>query len=232
MNIRTQTAVFAEVVAGVEAGRRISTCPEWLMRDLVGHIGQAPRWAAGVVRSGVASPPPDPRDAEPGPPEAWTDWLLAGADELLDAVASVDAGTEVWTLVGPRPASWWVRRLRSDLVVHTADAALTSGVPYQVPDELAADTISEGLDLLATPGLAKFPGSREGTIALRPSTGDGWLFTRADGYAWQRGAGPADVTLSGSTSDLLLVLMRRVPLDQVKVDGDRMLMEELLTYSV
>ncbi|HEX6351629.1 maleylpyruvate isomerase family mycothiol-dependent enzyme [Actinophytocola sp.] len=233
MELRAQTGTFAEVVAGLEPDEKVPTCPEWLLRDLVGHIGQAPRWVAGNLRSGAPAPVPDPRDAEPGPRAGWTDWLLAGADELLDAVAEVGADTTVWTIVGPRPARWWVRRLLADLVVHTADAAFTADVPYPVSAERAADTISEGLELLATPGLASFPGDREGTIALRPSTGDGWLITRTTaGHAWSQGAAAADVTLRGSTQDLLLVLMRRIPLDQVTVTGDRALAAELLTYSV
>jgi uncharacterized protein (TIGR03083 family) len=233
MELHAQTAAFAEVVAGVAEDRRVPTCPDWLLRDLVGHIGQAPRWAAGIVRSGAPAPVPDPRDADPGPPSAWTGWLLAGADELVDAVAEAGADTPVWTPLGPRPARWWLHRLLADLVVHTADAALTAGVPYQVTTALAADTICDGLELLATPALATFPGSREGTIALRPSTGDGWLVTRAaGGHAWRHGAGAADVTLSGSTQDLLLVLTHRLPLDRVTVAGDRALVEELLSYSV
>jgi uncharacterized protein (TIGR03083 family) len=231
MELRDQTTAFAEVVAGVPADTPVPTCAEWRLRDLVGHIGQAPRWAAENIRSGVPTAPPDPRDADPGPASQWTDWLLAGADELLAAVGASDS--PVWTLVGPRPAQWWVRRLFADLVVHTADAALTAGVTYRVPAAWAADTISEGLELLATPELATFPGSREGTIALRPSTGDGWLITRlATGHTWVPGGAEADVTLRGSAQDLLLVLMRRLPLDQVSVSGDRGLVEELLTYSV
>src|SRR5262245_46939969 len=75
--LRDQTVVFAQVVKGAEPSLRVPTCPDWLLRDLVGHIGQAPRWAAGIVRTGEAAPVLDPRDEEPGPPEGWTDWLLA-----------------------------------------------------------------------------------------------------------------------------------------------------------
>jgi uncharacterized protein (TIGR03083 family) len=235
MELQDQTADFAAIVTGMAPDAPVPTCPDWRLRDLVGHMGQAPRWMAGVVRSGAAAVPPDPKDAEL--PADWRDWLLAGADELLAAVAEVGPGTPVWTLAGPRPARWWVRRALADLVVHTADAALAAGVPFTVPETRAADVISEGLDLLATPGLATFPGSREGTIALRPSTGDGWLITRAAaGHTWRPGTGrhttTADATLAGPAQDLLLVLMRRRPLDHVTVTGDRALVEELLTYSV
>lgn len=229
MELRELTVEFAKVIAGVAPETRVPTCPEWQVRDLVGHIGQGPRWAAEILRSGVPTPPQDPRDAEPGPPAGWAEWMLAGIDELLAAVAGA---TTVWTIVGPRPAEWWVRRLRADLVVHLADAALAADVPYEVDTELAVDAISEGLDLLATPGLATFPGSRTGTLALRPTAGDGWLLTRDGGHSWVRGDGAADTVLSGTPQDLLLVLMRRRPVDAVTVTGDHALLTELLTYSV
>jgi uncharacterized protein (TIGR03083 family) len=233
MELRELTTVFAAVVAPLAPTTPVPTCPDWRVRDLVGHIGQGPRWAASMLRSGAPSPVPDPRDSTPGPPSGWTDWLLAGIDDLLDAVATVGAATTVWTVVGPRPAGWWVRRLRADLVAHLADATLLAGAPYAVADELAADTIGEGLDLLATPGLATFPGDREGTIALLPPAGEGWLITRKAGeLTWTPAAGVADTTVTGSVQDLLLVLMRRLPLDRVTVTGDRALVEELLTYSV
>ena len=231
MELQEQTAEFAGIVTGTAPDTPVPTCPDWTLRDLVGHMGQAPRWMAGVVRSGAPAVPPDPRDAQP--PADWRGWLLAGADELPAAVAEVGADTPVWTLAGTRPARWWVRRALADLVVHTADAALTVGAPFTVSSARAADVISEGLDLLATPGLARFPGDREGTIALRPSTGDGWLITRtADGHTWRPGTDDADTTLSGTAQDLLLVFMRRLPLDNVTVTGDRALAEELLTYAI
>ena len=233
MELRNQITAFAGVVAGVAPDVRVPMCPEWRMRDLVGHIGQGPRWAADILRSGTPTPPPDPRDAEPGPPSGWTGWLLDGTDDLIDAVARAGADTPVWTIVGTRPAGWWLRRMLADLVVHTADAALTAGVPFDVPAARAADAISEGLELLATPGLATFPGDREGDIALRPETGDDWLITRKTaGHTWRLGTADADTTLSGSTQDLLLVLMRRLPLHHVTVTGDVALVEELLTYTV
>ena len=231
MELQEQTTEFAAIATGAAPGTPVPTCPDWTLRDLVGHMGQAPRWMAGVVRSGAAAAAPDPKDAEV--PADARGWLLAGAEELLAAVAEVGAETPVWTLAGPRPARWWVRRALADLVVHTADAALTVGVPFTVPAARAADVIGEGLDLLATPGLAAFPGDRQGTVALRPSTGDGWLITRtAEAHTWRPGTADADATLAGSVPDLLLVLMRRRPLDDVTVTGDRGLVEELLTYSV
>ncbi|WP_399118448.1 maleylpyruvate isomerase N-terminal domain-containing protein [Streptomyces sp. KM273126] len=43
----------------------VPTCPEWRLRVLVGHLGQAPRRAAGIVRGGPADGVPDPQEAAP-----------------------------------------------------------------------------------------------------------------------------------------------------------------------
>lgn len=220
--------MFTEVMAGVEPSVRVPTCPEWTARDLAGHIGQGPRWAAEVIRTGVPTPPPDPRDAEPGAPAEWGEYVLTGIDELLAEVAAAGA---VWTIVGPRPAGWYVRRFRADLTVHLADAALLAGVPYEVPAEPAADAIDEGLELLTTPGLATFDGTRTGTVALRATTGESWAVT-SDGRSWTSSTATPDTTLTGTPQDLLLVLMRRRPVDAVMVSGDHALLGELLTYAV
>jgi len=222
-HLREQTTAFAAAVAGLAPDTRVPTCPDWRVRDLVGHIGQAPRWAAGVIRSGVAAPVPDPKEAEPGPPDEWAGWLREGAAELLDAVHDVGADTPVWTIVGTRPVRWWVRRLLADLVVHHADAAFVAGAPYKVEPELAAETLDEGLALLSTPGVATFqPG--DGVIALHAAEGHDWVLDGSPGVA--------DTTVTGTAQDLLLVVTRRLPVERVEVAGDRALFDRWLAYEI
>ncbi|MDT0347056.1 maleylpyruvate isomerase N-terminal domain-containing protein [Streptomyces litchfieldiae] len=60
----SQTGAFAGAVAGPARDTHVPTCPEWRLRGLVGHIGQAHRWAAEIVRTGEPDAIPDPRDAE------------------------------------------------------------------------------------------------------------------------------------------------------------------------
>lgn len=239
--LRERTALFAKTVAGADPATPVPTCPEWPLRVLVGHIGQAHRWAAGIVRSGPA-PVPDPFDADPGPPADWPDWLRAGAEDLADA-ARAAGDSPVWTFFGPRRATFWLRRMLHDTTVHHADAALATGAAFEVAPGLAADAVSEWLEVLCEPatmslkpGFERLRGTGQ-TIALRPDTEAGWLVTRTpDGVRWTRtsGTGPdtepdtADVTLRGPVGDLLLVLSRRLPLDRVAVTGDHALAEHWL----
>jgi uncharacterized protein (TIGR03083 family) len=231
-----QTVAFVRAVEGAEPDARVPTCPQWQVRDLVGHIGQGHRWAAEIVRTGRPSAVPDPRDARPGSPSEWSAWLTAGAAELVDAVREIGDSTVVWTIVGQRPADFWLRRMRNDTTVHVADAAFVSGTAYSIPDDLAADAIDEGLELLSSPdtvafkpGLAELRGHGE-TLAFRSATLS-WLVTRTQrGVTWDRVAADADVVVTGTMRDLLMVLTQRVkPGDpRIAVTGDRALLDHWL----
>lgn len=234
--LHEHTATFAKAVTGADPNLRVPTCPEWPLRVLVGHIGQAHRWAAGIVRSGP-TPVPDPFDADPGSPGTWPDWLRDGAADLADAVLAAGE-SPVWTFFGPRPAAFWVRRMLHDTIVHHADAAGATGAAFAVEPDVAADAISEWLEVLSDPvtptlkpAFAELRGTGQ-TLQLRTDTGVGWLITRTpDGVRWARGTDTADVTLAGPVADLLLVLTRRLPPDRVAITGDRDLADHWLAHT-
>jgi uncharacterized protein (TIGR03083 family) len=234
--LHARTAAFAQTVTGADPDARVPTCPDWPLRVLVGHIGQAHRWAADIVRSGP-SPVPDPFDADPGTPETWADWLRQGADDLAKTV--LDAGeTPVWTFFGEQPARFWLRRMLHDTTIHHADAALATGTAIDVAPDLAADAISEWLEVLSEPvtaslrpGFAELCGTGQ-TLQFRPGHGPGWLITREPGgVRWSRETSPADVTLTGPVQDLLLVLTRRRPAGDVTITGDRALADHWLAHT-
>jgi uncharacterized protein (TIGR03083 family) len=229
------TAAFAGTVAGLDPLAPVPTCPDWRVRDLVGHIGQAYRWSAGLVRSRAAAPPPDPRDAEPGRPQDWPGWLSDSAADLVGAITDAGPGTTVWTFVGDRPATFWLRRMLADSVVHLADAASAAGRAFTISQDLAADTISEGLGLISTaaaaglkPELGELRGDGQ-TLQLRPSDVEpGWLITRGPGgVTWERRTTDADVVVAAPVRDLLLVFSRRIgPADtRLTISGDRALVD-------
>jgi uncharacterized protein (TIGR03083 family) len=182
------TSAFAGTVAGLDPQATVPTCPEWRVRDLVGHLGQAYRWSAGLVRSRAAAPPPDPRDAEPGHPQHWPTWLHDSAADLVGAITDTGPETDVWTFVGEQPARFWLRRMLADSTVHLADAAFAAGRAFTISPDLAAETIDEGLGLISSagaaglkPGLGELRGHGQ-TLQLRPTDVEpGWLITREPG---------------------------------------------------
>ncbi|MFJ1547451.1 maleylpyruvate isomerase family mycothiol-dependent enzyme [Streptomyces sp. NPDC088246] len=238
--LREQTGGFTRAVAGRDPDARVPTCPKWPLRTLVGRVGQEHRWAAELVRKGEQLPVPDPRQADPGAPDEWARWLREGAKELIRAMQEPGTDTEMHTFFGPRPAAFWLRRVLSDTCVHHYDAAFATDTAFEIADDLAADVISENLDLLSTPAfetarpaVAGLRGRGE-RIGFRPRSMEGWVITRTpESVRWERGPAEADVVVSGAVADLMLVFSHRVPPEdnRVTVTGDRALLDHWLAHT-
>ncbi|WP_067468104.1 maleylpyruvate isomerase family mycothiol-dependent enzyme [Actinomadura macra] len=230
--LREHTAGMADAVTGRDPAAPVPTCPEWRLRDLVGHIGQAHRWAAGLVLTGEADAIANTADAEAGPVEAWPGWLREGAEALAGAVEDRGPETLVRTFLGPLPAAFWLRRMLHDTSVHHADAALAAGVPFAIAPDLAADAITEGLQLMTSPRavtikpeLAALRGHGE-TLHLRADdlAEPGWLITREpDGPIFEHAAGEGTVMVSAPVRELLLMLTRRLSPEEAgaEITGER-----------
>jgi uncharacterized protein (TIGR03083 family) len=228
-------------VGGAEPGQPVPTCPEWTLRYLVEHVGRAHRWATEIVERRSIEAPPQPEVPGDLNVATWATWLVDGAERLVDAVTRSGAGVAVWTPCGLVRPDFWLRRMLHDTSVHHADAVLTVGGSdtYALPSDLAADAIDEGLDLMSAPGAVSFrPAFAElrgqgETLLLRPTENDveGWLITRTpSGFTWEHRRDGGDAILHGNVVDLLLVMTRRLPLEdpQVEVIGQRGLFEHWL----
>lgn len=227
-----ENRVFGELVRAGDPATPIPTCPEWTLRQLFRHVGRGERWAAQIVteRRDV-----DPRTIEGGKPPEDLDgaiaWLRDGSQLLVDAVAKTGPDTPVWTFLGPRPATWWLRRRCHEVLVHRADAALALGQPFAAAPELAADGLSELLDLTAALAAARgrpLSLAADQTVHLHatdPGLGEQgeWTITATDGcLSWARAHGKGTVAVRGSAVDLLLAASRRVPIGDTdaEVFGD------------
>jgi uncharacterized protein (TIGR03083 family) len=231
--VQESAAALAALVDGADLSRPIPTCPDWTLKQLATHVGRAHRWAAEITRTRSQSfiafrDVPD--GAFPGEAAAQPGWLTAGAQRLGEVVR--EAGLdEVWSFGGPRPATFWGRRMCHETAVHAADAQLAAGQPPVIPADVAADAIDEWLTDISGPVWDQ-PDLR--AAALEPGqslhvhvTGDGqgeWLIARtADGVEVRREHGKGDVALTGPADVLLLALLRRFPPDDARltVFGDR-----------
>jgi uncharacterized protein (TIGR03083 family) len=205
----------------------VPTCPGWTLLQLLRHVGRGDRWAAQIIAD-RADASLDPRLVREGRPPADAPgairWLSQSPLTLLAAVDAIGPGTEVSTFLGPRPASWWVRRRLHEATVHRADAAIALGAPYELPAELSADGISEWLERLADEqALGQPPSLPVGaSLALRATdqdlTENTWtVLGRPEGVQWTGRPGSADLTISGPATDLLLALLRRRPVENTGI---------------
>lgn len=224
-----QSRLLGELTRDADPSTPVPACPGWTLRQLVTHVGRGHRWAATIVRE-RSEGPVDIRTVAggkpPADPEGAAAWLRDGAAAVLDAVAATGAGTPVWTFTGPQPAAWWIRRRLHEETVHRADAAMALGAPYGLDPALAADGVSEWLDLLAARPVESgaAPLDLDRTLHLH-ATDDGaageWMIRgTGTGVSWEHGHGKGDAAVRGPATDLLLAAVRRAPADSVEVLGD------------
>ncbi|MDQ2706664.1 MAG: maleylpyruvate isomerase family mycothiol-dependent enzyme [Actinomycetota bacterium] len=227
-----QSELFGELVREADLTTPVSACPGWSLSQLLRHVGRGDRWAAQIVSDRMDSVL-DPRAVRDGkPPEdpvGTFAWLSDSPRALVDAVAATGGDTPVWTFVGPRPASWWVRRRLHEWTVHRADAALALGVAYELAPALAADGVSEWLGLVAARRSGELPAALDAGETLHlHATDDGlgsageWLIRgEPDGVSWENAHAKADTAVRGSAVDLMLLLLRRRPVgDEFQLFGD------------
>ena len=184
------------------------------------------------------------------------DWVAQGLAALVAALRAAPGDLTCWTfLPAASPLAMWARRQAHETTVHRVDVELAAGAPVSPVDpKLAADGIDEllsaffgrpqrrlaglpgggvtiGLDAVdAADGVdgvagAGGTGGRDG--AGRPRGSGRWTVRVSDtGVAGGRGAGPRDVTVRGTSSDLYLLLWHRRPLEGLEVGGPAELFEQ------
>jgi uncharacterized protein (TIGR03083 family) len=240
-----QNRAFGELIRNGDPSTSVPTCPGWSLSQLFRHVGRGDRWAAQIVADRVDHYL-DPRTVDggkpPDDPDEAIDWLHGGAQRLIDAVEHVGAETPVWTFLGSRPAYWWVRRRLHEATVHRADAALALRLDYTLTPELSADAISEWLERVAAVAGhddAPLPLQDGQTVHLHatdPGLGAAGEWTiRADGdrITWSHGHDKGAVALRGGATDLLLAVVRRVPVvdTDIAVLGDAAIWQRWLDHT-
>jgi uncharacterized protein (TIGR03083 family) len=214
-----QTRDFGELIRSADPSTPVPTCPDWTLRQLFRHVGRGNRWAAQIIADRRRDPldPHDVREGKPpDDPEAAIDWLNNGAQLIIDAVDRVGPETRVWTFLGARPCGWWIRRRLHEVTVHSADAALALGLDYALPPELAADAISEWIELMAVQAKPQSPALERGRTLHLHATDDGlgptgeWtIVSDEEGIGWSHDHEKGDAAVRGPANDLLLAIVRR-----------------------
>lgn len=230
---------FGELFDGADWNAPVLTCGDWTAEKLLRHTGRGEWWAAHIVAS-RATEAVAHRDTPNGaPPDGQApaiEWFTAGSQHLVDAVATTGPDYEVWTFNGPKPAAWWLRRRLHEVLVHRADAALAFGVDFDVAPDLAADCVTEWIELQAHNSSA---GSTldEGTSVHLHATDDGlgvageWTVRGGpDGITWSHDHEKGSVAVRGPARELVLVITRRRATDDANVEvfGDRAVWERWL----
>ena len=248
--LEAETGLVADLARDADPSLPVPGCPDWALGDLIAHLGRGHRWGAAIVsRRSTEYVPIDslPGAQVPAAGDARSSWLRESAEELVSAVREVGPDTPVWTLwlAGGR-ARFWLRRRLHEAVVHRADVSVAVGQDFVVGPELAADGVSELLELLASPGAGERRPETWGRLAGEGQTlhfhatdeglgeaGEWFVRRTPAGIAWEHGHAKGDVAVRGPAGTLLLALYRRVPPDDPGLDvlGDRELLDHWLAHT-
>jgi uncharacterized protein (TIGR03083 family) len=237
-----ETKDFGELYRDADPATPIPTCPGWSLNQLFKHLGRGNRWCAQII-SERRTEALDPRDVREGkPPDDLDDaiaWFNAGAQLILDAVDQVGADARVWTFNGGKPAGWWIRRRVHEQLVHRADAQLALGVEFTAPAEMAADGVSEWIDLAVQARRPEPPLQHGMTLHLHASddglgpTGE-WTITHdEDGLNWSHDHMKGDAAVKGTATNLLLGITRRKSSADARLEvfGDPAVWDGWLSHS-
>ena len=231
--IAERSSAMREAVATGDTEARVPGCPDWSMRDLVAHLGGVQRFWAEVVAAGPADTPPEYAAGEPT--GDLVEWSAASTRLLIDALRAAGPDRDCWTWWGtseaPMTSAAVARHQTHEAAVHAWDAQETIGKPEAVAAADAVDAVDELL-VVTLGSMGAWP-HRPARIALSAVEGPTWLLdlTPAGAKVGPAAGGEPLATLRGSTSDLVLALYKRIPLDRVGVDGDREAVEEFLAWT-
>lgn len=235
--IDERSAAFrAAIAAAPDLEVQVPTCPEWTLFDLAQHIGVGRRsWAATIAAGPDAPAKVTSEGVAPRDRDALVAWLADSTQEMLDALRAAGPDRGCWTWWGksqsPRTCAAVARHQLQEISVHTYDAQLTVGAAQPLPDEVALDGDEDFLFTCCTTTDA-WP-HRPAVVDHHATEGRSWrMWLSADGARVERLSTPAsgddaDVSISATASDLVLMFYSRIPLDAVKVAGDRALYEVL-----
>jgi uncharacterized protein (TIGR03083 family) len=202
---------------------KVPTCPDWTVRDLLGHQGQVHRWAATYVTTGRTDTDVDLADV-PDDRELLA-WFRDGHAGLVDGINRAPADLECWSfLPAPSPLAFWARRQAHETTIHRADAEAADGKPLDVDPALAVD----GIDEL----LLGFYNRKRGRLVADPALTLGIRVTDAQpADAWTvvigperrevtRGQATGECVVSGNASDVYQFLWNRRDRSAIGLTGD------------
>jgi uncharacterized protein (TIGR03083 family) len=212
--------------AGLDAA--VPTCPEWTVRDVLGHIGGVHRWAtAHVAQTPDADADANAPLAEP-PGEGLLDWYAAGHATLVKALRRAPDDLQCWTFMpAPTPLAFWARRQAHETAIHRADADAAVGQPSTYDPAFAADGIDELLMSFFARPRGRLVADPPVRLQVSPVDRDErWHVTvLPDKREMRRGEEAAECTVRGSASDLYLYLWNRPPVETPEAAGNARALE-------
>jgi uncharacterized protein (TIGR03083 family) len=182
----------ARRAAGARAAPDVPSCPEWVVTDLVLHLGMVHRLVARLVGERIQQPPtrgdpswlrlagnwaswlpPGHAPRQDPVPAGLLDWFGAGAAQLAECFRAAEPGEQVWTWSPDHTVGFWQRMQAIEAAVHRWDAENALGAAGPLDAALAVDAIGQTLEFLVP--------MRRDVAQAPPGQGERFAFRRTDG---------------------------------------------------
>jgi len=208
---------IARRATGADFALQVPSCPDWTLGDLVFHLGSVQSfWASQLLARSSSSPLETEEQGADQPDDVLVEWFRECTRSLLDALREVGNESPCWTWWGAPATSGAVGRHQvQEAAIHSWDAQLATGEPKPIATEIALDGVSEFLEV------------HQSQAAV--AAGEAVLLRASDsGATWRVGDGPAAAEVTASTSQLVLLLHRRIPLSSATISGGEGCVRSLL----
>ena len=213
--------------AGLDAP--VPSCPAWTIDDLTQHIGTVLRRWTDLVVARSMDRPDFSRTAGPPPAGDRFEWVRAGGEGLVDALAATPEDTPMWTFSGEGTVRFWARRQAHEAVIHRCDAELADGTLGSIEADVAADGVNEYFELLALlPAVQAIKGDGE-TVHFHCTDREvEWLAEMTpDGLEIRPEHAKGTVAVRGPANAIMLAVWNRIGPDnpELEIFGDRAVLE-------
>jgi uncharacterized protein (TIGR03083 family) len=211
--------------AAADLDARVPSCPEWRITDLAQHLTGVHAFWTQLVEPDAAG---EDRSID------TTELVPLGRvalQRMVDVFGSADPQRHVWTWASQQDVAFVTRHQVQETAVHRWDAQTAAGIDVDpIAPAIAGDAIDEFLTL-SRPAMTTEARPLPGPVHLHCTDVDGEWFVHPDGRVEPIHA-KGDVAVRGASSDLLLALYSRVPLDDLDVIGDRAVAEALVDFQL
>jgi uncharacterized protein (TIGR03083 family) len=230
-SLRQEGARMTAAGRSVSAEMPVPTCPGWVTRDLIRHVGGVHRWATSFVAEARAEPGSQTLEEVAGgwpSDEEQADWFEAGYLRLVSVLEAAPPDLQCWTfMAAPSPLAFWSRRQAHETAIHRVDAELAAGrtVAHLSPctPAFAADGIDELLTGFWPRRSATARAETPVTLGVGCTDDDGaWVVTMGpEGVQTSVGPGEAACSVRGAACDLYFALWNRGGSESLQIEGDR-----------
>jgi uncharacterized protein (TIGR03083 family) len=229
--LRADGDLLASAAARIPLEADIPTCPGWQMRDLVRHVGSVHRWATGYVADRLQRPVDSIEDRGGPWPEdqALLAWFREGHAALLRTLENAPADLNCWTfLTAPGPLAHWARRQAHETAIHRVDAESADGEITPFAADFAADGIDELLIcFVGRPGRGMRLENERVLHLCAPDAGrQWWVHVGPTGTTVSEESCESHCSVTGTASDLYMLLWNRRTADSLQVQGDASLLTQ------